>query len=145
MMSSLKADSKAWLQRTRELISRARWKEDLLRGIKLLQTGGAFLADRSFAEGNLFRLRRELEQVDEKLARAFQSLGKRSMEHWESQQVLDEKERLRAFKEIELLQKERSALLEKIEALKQMPFPLPLQEKESPVRAHQNRPSAPSL
>lgn len=118
MKLSLKDDSKEWFQFIRRAVSRTTWKEDLLRGLKILQTGGVLIADRSFAETELFRLRRRIDQADEKLAQAFQSLGKRSMDHWESQQVLDEKEKIRAFKQIDALKKERQEIFEKMEMLK---------------------------
>ena len=40
------------------------------------------------------------------------------MDHWESQQVLDEKEKMRAFEQIEALKKEKEEMIEKLEALK---------------------------
>jgi len=121
MKPSFKEDSKQWLQSIRNAISRTHWKEDFIRGLKAFQNAGAFIGDRSFSETELFRLRRQVEQMDEKIEQAFQSLGKRSMEHWESQQVLDEKEQLRAFKQIDALTQERQEILEKIDALKASP------------------------
>lgn len=118
MSLSIKGFGRRWLQFVERLVSRTTWKEDLIRGLELLKTGGESTVDRSFAEVELIRLRRHLAQVDDKLTLAFQALGKKCMDHWTNQQVLDEKEKSRAFSTIETLKREREQVLDQIAAMK---------------------------
>lgn len=101
--------------------ARTSWKEDLSRGVRVLFTGGALLADRSFSEIETIRLRRQLEQVDEKLSLAYRMLGKKSMDHWNHQKALEEKEKNKIFRQIDTLLQEQEKLTEQIAAAKNTP------------------------
>lgn len=103
--------------------ARTSWKEDLSRGLKMLFTGGTALADRSFSEIEIIRLRRQLEQVDEKLSLAYRTLGKKSMDHWNHRQELDEKEKNRILGQIDTLIQEKGKIMEQIMAAKNTPPP----------------------
>ncbi len=103
---------------TTRVLSQTTWKEDLSCGIKALFLEGSSVADRSFSELELIRLRYQLQQLEEKLGDAYQVLGKKSMEHWEHQQDLDEKEKTRLFRQIDLLEKEKDRITEQMEAEK---------------------------
>lgn len=103
--------------------ARTTWKEDLSRGLHMLFTGGAFLADRSFSEIDSIRLRRQLEQVEEKLSFVYQNLGKKSVDHWNQHKNLEEKEKDLIFQQIDTLLQEQEKLMEQIAATKNTPPP----------------------
>ncbi|MFQ5588317.1 MAG: hypothetical protein ACE5F7_05710 [Nitrospiria bacterium] len=94
------------------------WKEDLGRGVKTLLSGGTFFVDQSLSEIETLRLRRQLEEVEKRLFLAYQSLGKRCMDHWVRQQTLDEKERVKACEQITAILAEKEKLLDQITAAK---------------------------
>lgn len=100
------------------IVSQTTWKEDIQRAFACLKAEGTAAADRSFAQLELMKLRRRLDEIDEKLALAFQSLGKKSLDHWTHQQRLDAKEKNKAFVTIDTLKKEREKVTEMITALK---------------------------
>lgn len=100
------------------LVSKNKWTEDLKRGLDVLQSGGLAVVDRSFSEVELYKLRRDLEQCDEKLDECFQTLGKKSMAHWKNQQELDHKEKEKLFTQIERLKMEKEQILAEISAQK---------------------------
>jgi len=103
------------------LTARTSWKEDLSRGLRMLFTGGVFLADRSFSEIETIRFRRQLEQIKEKISLAYGKLGKKSMDHWNHRQNLDEKEKNKIFQNIDDLIQEQEKLREQIAAAKNTP------------------------
>ncbi len=106
------------------ITARTSWKEDLGQGLTTLLNGGIFFADRSFSEIETIRLRHQLEQVEEKLFRAYQSLGKKCMDHWNHHQELDEKEKNRIFQQIAVILKEKEKLMDQLTAEKNPPAPL---------------------
>ncbi|VAX32418.1 hypothetical protein MNBD_NITROSPIRAE01-317 [hydrothermal vent metagenome] len=105
------------------LTARTSWKEDLSRGLRTLFTGGVFLADRSFSEIEIVRLRRQREQIEEKLVLAYHMLGKKSMDHWKHRQNLEEKEKNKIFQQIDDLLHEQEKFKEQIAAAKNTPPP----------------------
>lgn len=108
------------------LVSKTNWTEDLKRGLIVLQSGGAAVVDRSFSELELYKLRRSLEQCEEKLDQCFQMLGQKSMAHWKNQQELGEKEKESLFAQIETLKAEKEQLLTSITALLTPPDDKPI-------------------
>jgi len=118
MRFSIISFGKGWLQVIDRLASRTTWRDDLRRGIVVLTTGGASIADRGLAEMELRQLRGRLQQVEEKLTQAYQGLGKKSMDHWAGQQILDPKEQNRALHGIDALEKEKGKLIGQIAAHK---------------------------
>jgi len=123
MTFSFKKFTNEGLALVERLTARTTWKEDLSRGLRVLFTGGVFLADRSFSEIETIRLRRQLEQVEEKLSLAYRTLGKKSMDHWNHQQALDEKEKNKLFLQIDSLLQAQEKLMEQIAAAKNSPPP----------------------
>ncbi len=109
---------KGGLELIDRLMSRKTWRDDLSRGLDALKTGGASLADRSIAEIELRQLRGHLHQIEEKLSSAYLALGKKSMDHWAGQQVLNQKGKDRAIRTLETLEKEKEKLIEQIAAHK---------------------------
>ncbi len=103
------------------LTARTTWKDDLSRGFHMIFTGGVFLADRSFSELETIRLRRQLEQIEEKLSLVYLRLGKKSMDHWNHRQNLDEKEKNKIFQKIDSLLQEQEKLTAQIAATKNTP------------------------
>lgn len=108
------SDGAAVLQR---LFSKTTWTEDLKRGLTVLQSGGTAVVDRSFAEIELHKLRRRLEDCEEKMDQCFQMLGQKSMAHWKNKQEWDEKEKEGLFAQIETLEAEKEKLLATMTAL----------------------------
>lgn len=105
---------KEWQEMFERIVSRTTWKEDLLRGLETLGTGGGLTVDRSFSEVEMIRFRRQLEQVDEKISLVYRALGKKSMEHWNHQQELDGKEKSKAIFQIDVLTAEKEKILEQM-------------------------------
>lgn len=106
------------------LTAHTSWQDDISRGLRALFTGGVFLVDRSFSEFETIRLRRQLEQVEEKLSLAYRTLGKKSMDHWNHRQDLDEKEKNKIFQQIDTLLQDQEKLMEQITAAKNTPSPV---------------------
>ncbi len=123
MSFSLKKITQAYREVFDRITAKTTWKEDLGRGIETLLNGGALLADRSFVEIETIRLRREMDQVEEKLFQAYQSLGKRCMDHWQHDQELDEKGKNKAFQQITALFLEKEKLKDQLAAAKNPPAP----------------------
>lgn len=123
MKFSFKEFTNEGLALIERLTARTNWKEDLTRGLQMVFSGGVFLADRSFSEFETIRLRRQLEQVEEKLSFAYRTLGKKSMDHWNRRQNLDEKEKNKIFQQIDTLLQEQEKLMEQIAAAKNTPSP----------------------
>lgn len=109
---------KEWQEMFERIVSRTTWKDDLSRGFETLETGGGFAADRFFSEVEMIRFRRQLEQVHEKLSLVYRALGKKSMEHWNHQQELDEKEKNKAILQIDVLIAEKEKIIEQMTAWK---------------------------
>lgn len=104
-------------QMLKEWLKSKRWKQDAIRGWSKLQASGSTMTDRSFREVELVRLRYRLERIGEKLARAYQSFGKKVVDHWASVYVLTEDERKRDFRRIHLLLDEQRKLTDEIREL----------------------------
>jgi len=121
MKFSFKTLTNEGLALIERLTARTSWKEDLSRGLRMLFTGGVFLADRSFSEIESIRLRRQREHIEEKLALAYRMLGKKSMDHWNQRQHLEEKEKNKIFQHIDDLLQEEEKVTEQIAAVKNTP------------------------
>jgi hypothetical protein len=108
-----------WLKLDYAALSK-QWKEDLVRGWNILEWGGASMADLSFREVELLRLRYRLEKVNERLFQAYQTLGKKVMDYWaEAHPSLTEEERKREFRRIDLLLEEQKKILDQIRELQE--------------------------
>ncbi len=118
MKFSIKKLTSEWQSVFDQVSTRTSWIDDLTRGVNAIITGGAFIVDRSFSEGELIRLRYQLDKVEEKLSLAYQALGKKSIDHWHHHQELDDKEKKKLFFKIETILAEKERLLEQMIAAK---------------------------
>lgn len=103
----------------KEWLRSKQWKEDVSHGWSKLQSAGSSVADRSFKEVELLRLRYRLERVDQKLFQAYQSLGKKVTDHWAAVYILTDDERKREFRRIHLLLDEQKKLTDQIQELQE--------------------------
>jgi len=126
VLSSVKEVITGWLGMGRRLIARTSWREDAIRGLKTLQSSGTSIVDRSFGEVNLFRLRSQLEKIDQQLFEAYRLLGKKCVDHWTKGRPLKEIERKRECRRIDLLAEEKKKILSQMSELKETP------DKEAP-------------
>ena len=94
-----------------------RWKEDLVRGWREIQSAAAPLADRSFAEIEALRLRYRLDRIDRRLFEAYQTLGRRVTESWAGENLLSEEERKRDSRRIDLLSEERKRIMDQMKEM----------------------------
>ncbi|MFQ5780028.1 MAG: hypothetical protein ACE5HN_04485 [Nitrospiria bacterium] len=119
--SSVKDVITEWLRLGRRVIARTSWRKDAIRGLKTLQSGGTSIVDRSFGEVDLFRLRSQLEKIDQDLFAAYQLLGKKCVDHWTKGRRLMEVERKRERRRIDLLAEEKKRILGQMLELKEAP------------------------
>ena len=118
MKFSLKKFSSEWQSVFDQVSTRTSWIDDLRRGVNAVLTGSAFIVDRTYSEGELIRLRYQLDKVEEKLSQAYQALGKKGMAHWHHHQELDEKEKKKLLSKVETICVEKERLLEQMTATK---------------------------
>ncbi len=100
-----------------------RWKEDLIRGFKMIQPVAASVSDGTLVEIELMQLRYRLERINRKLNDAYQTFGRRIMEHWDQSPVITEDEKKHLLHRINLLLKEQGKIVEQIQSIKEPPHP----------------------
>lgn len=98
-----------------------RWKEDIIRGVRMLRSGTLWMAHRSIAEAERIRLTLQCHQIHQQLIQSYESLGKRVMEHWEGVLPLSPDEKGSVFQEIGLLLREQKKLMEQIRDIENFP------------------------
>jgi hypothetical protein len=111
-MASLRQILKEWWKSKQ-------WRRDAVQGWSMIESAGSSVADRSFKEVEFLRLRYRLERINQKLFQAYQSFGKKVVDHWASVYILTEEERKREFRRIHLLLEEQKKLADQLDELKE--------------------------
>lgn len=106
-------------QMLKEWLKSKQWKQDVIQGWSQLQSAGSSVANRSFKEVESLRLRYRLERVNQRLFQAYQSLGKKVVDHWASVYILTDDGRKREIRRIHLLLDEQKKLTDQMQELQE--------------------------